>query len=144
MGDKNECYAYFRITGSFDPAAITAKVGVEASNTTVKGEFIPRTQKRRDFSSWNLYSRLERSAALESHITDVLDQLDANKAAFRELALEHGGVIELVGYFYAFYPGIFLQHEIVERLAEYALSIDCDFYFPFDAEDASKRAGDQQ
>ncbi len=59
---------------------------------------------------------------------DVLDQMDANKSAFEELSRELGGMMELVGYFSEHEPGIHFERVIVERIAKYALSIDCDFY----------------
>ncbi len=135
MSATNESYAYFTITGSFDPDAIRKRVGVPPTESSSEGEVIRGTQKRRKFSRWSLYSRLERSAELEKHIADVLDQLDKNKNGFRELSLEYGGTMELVGYFRVYYPGIVFEREIVERLAEYSLSIDCDFYFPSSVED---------
>jgi hypothetical protein len=127
--DKNECYAHLRLVGSFDPAAITAKIGVNPSKVGVEGEYIPGTQKRRTFSSWDLYSRLDRSSTIELHIADVLDQLDVNKVGFRELIAQYGGTMELAGFFWAFYPGIIFERDLIRRLAQYSLSVDCDFYF---------------
>ena len=68
------------------------------------------------------------SAPLEEHVRDVLDQLDANKAAFGELSRELGGTMQLVGYFRDVNPGVHFDLEIVRRIAEYGLCIDCDFY----------------
>jgi hypothetical protein len=136
MTETNECYAYFHIAGSFDPAAITADVGVAPTKACIEGELISATQKRRTCSRWMLYSRLARSAALEEHVSDVLDQLDSNESGFRRLSTQHGGTMELVGYFRD-YPGIFFEYETIKRLAQYALSLDCDFYVRSDAEGAS-------
>ncbi len=127
---KNECYSYFTVTGVFDPAEITAKLVVVPTKTTVVGELIPNTQKKREFSRWSLHSRLDHSAAIESHVSDVLDQLEANKTGFKALSVEYKGVIELVGFFPEFCPGVFFERELVERLASYTLSVDVDFYFP--------------
>jgi hypothetical protein len=66
---------------------------------------------------------------LEEHVVDVLTQLDERKDAFKKLSIELGGVMELVGYFHAYYPGLTLERDVIERLAEYSLSMDCDFYF---------------
>jgi hypothetical protein len=65
---------------------------------------------------------------LEQHITDVLDQLDLNSAAFERLSSEMDGVLELVGYFSSYYPGLVFDREMVKRLARYSLSVDFDFY----------------
>jgi hypothetical protein len=135
--EKNECYAYFRLVGSFDPAAITTKAGINPTKVGLEGEYISGTQKRRTFSYWNLHSRLDRSSEIERHISDVLDQLDVNKAGFRELSLQYGGTMELVGYFWASYPGVVFEREVINRLDQYALSVDCDFYFSSADEKAS-------
>ena len=50
------------------------------------------------------------------------------RAGFKQLSEEFGGVMELVGHFSAFYLGLFLDCQTVSRLAQYALSVDCDFY----------------
>jgi hypothetical protein len=137
MSEINECYAYFHITGSFNPADITNRVGIVPTRASVQGDPIPRTQMLRKCSRWSLESRLQRSAALELHVADVLDQLDNNRVAFQKLSAEFGGVMELVGYFRAYYPGLFFENTIVQRLAEYQLAIDCDFYFSDSSEPPS-------
>jgi hypothetical protein len=71
---------------------------------------------------------LERTSTLEQHITDVLEQLDANKSAFEKLSDELGGTLELVGYFHSSYPGLVFDRDMVQRLAHYSLSVDFDFY----------------
>jgi hypothetical protein len=66
---------------------------------------------------------------LEEHVVDVLTQLDEKRNAFKQLSADLGGVMELVGYFHAYYPGLTFERDVIERLAEYSLSMDCDFYF---------------
>jgi|SRR4029077_7532072 len=141
MAEINECYAYFHIAGSFDPADITERVGTVPSEASAQGEPIPHTQMPRECSRWALRSRLQRSAALELHVADVLNQLDGNRAAFQKLSAEFGGIMELVGYFRAYYPGLYFESSIVQRLAEYQLAIDCDFYFSDDAPNPDPHIG---
>src|ERR1700738_164164 len=141
MAETNECYAYFHIAGSFAPADITERVGIVPTEASAQGEPIPRTQMPRECSRWALQSRLQRSAALELHVADVLDQLDSNRAAFQKLSAEFGGVMELVGYFRAYYPGLCFENSIVQRLAEYQLAIDCDFYFSDSAPNHDPHSG---
>ena len=59
---------------------------------------------------------------------DVLDQLDTNKSGFVQLSREMGGTMQLVGYFREREPAIHFNQETVQRVAEYSLCIDCDFY----------------
>jgi hypothetical protein len=128
MKKPNECYAYFCVSGSFEPDQITERVGLKPTESSREGELIPKSTMRRKVSRWSLHSRLERSSSLEQHITDVLDQLDLNSAAFERLSSEMDGVLELVGYFSSYYPGLVFDREMVKRLARYSLSVDFDFY----------------
>lgn len=128
MTKDNEQYAYFTVVGSFDPGDITARVGLEPTESWRQGDVSAKTAQERRFSRWSLHSRLPHSEDLENYIADVLTQLDVNTEAFRAISLEHGGTMELVGYFYREYPGVSLGRDTVERLARYALKIDFDFY----------------
>ena len=77
---------------------------------------------------WKLRSRLDLEAPLESHVNDVLDQLDANKNEFVELSRELGGTMQLVSYSYEKEPGLYFDQKTVSRIAEYSLRIHCNFY----------------
>jgi hypothetical protein len=129
MTKENECYAYFTVAGSFDPDEITRRVGVAPTEYSREGDLIPRSDRVRDFSRWILRSRLERTKPLESHVRDVLDQLDTSRTAFKESSAEFEGVMQLVAYFHRDYPGLSFERGLIERMAEYSLSMDCDFYF---------------
>ena len=126
--NRNSCYAYFGLAVTFDPAAITLRVGVTPTRTRREGDRIPKTRLESKCSRWELHSRLPRTASLESHIADVLDQLDTHEVLFKEISQEFGGVMELVGCFYDSYPGLLFDRNTVERLAKYALTVDFDFY----------------
>lgn len=94
-----------------------------------KGEVNPRNHLDREFSRWSLYSRIEKTFALEVHITDVLNQLDSNSDAFKQLSIEFGGILQLVAYFHVAFPGLTFERDVVTRLAQYSLSLDFDFYY---------------
>jgi uncharacterized protein DUF4279 len=128
MQTPDTWYAYFHLRGSFDPDDVTRRVGVTPTKTAREGDAIGTTSKNRPCSHWELHSRLGPPAPLEEHVRDVLDQLDRSKAAFGELSRELGGTMQLVGYFCDVNPGVHFDLEIVGRIAEYALCIDCDFY----------------
>jgi Domain of unknown function (DUF4279) len=128
MQNPDTWYAYFQVRGSFEPDDITGSVGVTPTKMAREGDAIGDTSKKRPCSLWALYSRLGPSASLEEHVKDVLDQLDANKAAFGELSRDLDGTMQLVGYFREVNPGVHFDPKIVRRTADYGLSIDCDFY----------------
>ena len=140
MPRNNDCFAYFALAGSFDPDAITLRIGVDPTRTAREGDPIPKTKVRKKCSRWELHSRLPRTAPLESHVSDVLDQLDAQEIAFKEISQQFGGIMELVGFFYNFYPGLVFEREIVERLAKYGLIVDFDFY-GWESEDSKPTTG---
>jgi hypothetical protein len=128
MQKPDTWYAYFHVRGSFDPHDITRRLDVKANKMAREGDPIHKTSKKRPCSWWELHSRLGTSASLEQHVKDVLDQLDANKAAFEEVSKAFGGTMQLVGYFRDVNPGVHFDSEIVRRSAHYGLEIDCDFY----------------
>jgi hypothetical protein len=128
MLEENQQYAYFSITGSFEPSEITTRVGVQPAESWRRGDICARTQRERKFSRWSLRSRLIRDQELEAHVRDVLTQLDANPDGFRHVSLAHGGCMQLVGYFYREYPGLHFDRDITEGLARYGLAVDFDFY----------------
>lgn len=128
MPKPDTWYAYFHARGSFDPDDITRRVGVTPTETAREGDAIGNTSKKRPCSLWALHSRLEPSASLDEHVKDVLDQLDANRAAFEEFSRDFGGTMQLVGYFRKVNPSVHFASEIVRRSADFGLCIDCDFY----------------
>ena len=117
------------VSGAFHPAQITERMGINPTESSLEGDLVKGTQMVRKCSRWMLRSRLDTTGTPEQHVSDVLAQLDAKKEEFRQLSAELGGVMELVGYFHADYPGLTFEREVVARLSEYSLSVDCDFYY---------------
>jgi hypothetical protein len=137
MPEENDQYAYLRLV-EFDenPDDITSRLGIQPTECWRKGEAISDSSHVRKFNCWKLESRLSRTADFEDHIADVLRQLDVNKDGVKQIVKEHGwGCMQLVGYFNSHYPGLCLDAELVQRIAEYGLSVDCDFYYQYDEDD---------
>jgi hypothetical protein len=128
MSQPNESYAYFALTGDFDPEMVTRQTGFAPTDSWRKGELHPRTRRERKFDRWELASRLPRSQTLEDHIADVLAQLEKNPSEFAALAKAHGGLMQLVGYFHEEYPGLGFDASLIAGLAKFNLSMDFDFY----------------
>jgi hypothetical protein len=126
--DENQQYASVSLRGDFDPAEITGRGGLAPSECWRKGDLCPRTRRERRVSRWKLDSRLDRGRGLEDHIRDVLARLDAETTGFAEVAREFGGCMQLVGYFYRDYPGLYFDREITEGLGRLSLAVDFDFY----------------
>jgi hypothetical protein len=134
MTKDNEQYAYFTLTGDFDPKIITDRLGVEPSESWRKGDRNERTHYERKFSRWSLHSRLNHSAALEEHVRDVLDQTRDHAAAIREIGIQFSCWVQLVGYFHNDYPGFGLDSDLIAGLAGLNVGIDCDFYYLYSHE----------
>jgi len=87
--------------------------------------------KKREESFWCIESRLPRDAQVdfETHVNDVLAQLEPCFAAAASLSRQHDGVMELVGYFHKSYPGLWIDAATMQRLAALGVRLDCDFYY---------------
>lgn len=96
MTEPNEQYAYFSMTGDFDPGEISKVVGLAPTECWRKGDVNPRTQVERKFSRRSLYSRLARTCELEARIANVIEQLAENRSEFKNLSLKYDGVMRLV------------------------------------------------
>ncbi len=128
----NECYAYFGLNGfPGSPDEISAKLGLVPTKVALAGTQIGRSEKKREVSRWNIGSRLPRDARVdfESHVKDVLDQLEPCFSTAASLSRQHDGVMELVGYFHESYPGLWFGAATMQRLAALGVRLDCDFYY---------------
>jgi hypothetical protein len=127
--NDNEQYAYFTVTGDFDPTVVTTRVGIEPSESWRKGDLHAKNHLERTFSRWSLHSRLAKTEELEDHVRDVLAQLDQRAESFRMLSEEFGGCMQLVGYFNVQYPGLHFDKDLVDGLSRFKLCVDFDFYY---------------
>lgn len=131
----NNCFAYFAISGSaVIPEEVSAALALAPSKAWRAGDphdahRVPG--KKRPEGFWRLDSRLPRggSASLEDHVGDVLEQLSARFPAAATLSKKHTGVIVLVGYFHAYYPGLHFGVSTIQQMAELGAELDCDFYY---------------
>lgn len=131
MTKDNEYYAYFTVVGEFDPANITVGIGLQPTDCWRKGDRNEKTHLERKFSRWNLYSRLDRSVAMEQQLTDVVEQLEQVGDAIRQVRAELSAYIQLVGYFYIDFPGLVFEPSLILRLAALNIGFDCDFYYMY-------------
>lgn len=129
MTKDNEQYAYFSVTGEFDPSIITSRLHLEPTEQWLKGSRNERTHFERKFSRWSLESRLSRTSSLEDHVRDVLDQTRGREEEIRQLGKDYTTYIQLVGWFYNDYPGFGLDRDTISGLAQLNVEIDCDFYY---------------
>jgi hypothetical protein len=129
--EPNQYYAYFTVTGDFDPADITAVMGVEPTEAWEKGDLNERTRYERKFSRWSLFSRLPRSASMESHVLDVVEQLKPLSNAVLQLTSQFEAGIPVVGFFHEDYPGMHFEPKLLSDVGALSLSLDFDFYYMY-------------
>jgi hypothetical protein len=129
MTEPNTYCAYFTLVGEFDPAEITAFLGLKPTRSWKKGDINEQTKLERKHSRWCLDSRLENTSSLEKHIADVLDQLRPHIPSISELRSTVDGGMQLVAYYHTDYPGFSLDDSAIFELAQLKLGIDCDFYY---------------
>ena len=131
----NKCYAYFALRGfTMSPDEVSVALGLKASKSWRAGDShdahrIPG--KKREESHWRVESRIARDAEvpLEDYVKDVLEQLAPRFDVAASLSKSHHGLIEVVGYFHRFYPGLHFEASTLQRMAELGVEIDCDFYY---------------
>lgn len=129
MTDPNNCYAYFAVhDDDLDPSVVSAELGATPTRAWRKGDLDAQHRERRT-GKWSLYSRVERTAALEEHLEDVLLQMDANSSALAAVSHRLGGTMQLVGNFNDIGAGLRVSKTIVSRLAFYGLRLDLDTYY---------------
>ena len=59
--------------------------------------------------------------------------MDINKEQFKQIIREHSwGMLQLVAYFHTDYPGFSLDAENINRISEYGLEMDFDFYYLYE------------
>ena len=105
-------------------------LGVSGGEVWMKGDLISsRTALRHRYHGWRLRSRLERSAELADHVSDVLTQLAPYAERFDQLDrscdVEMSCLLELYG---EARPPLFLSAEIVAGLRAIRASIGIDLY----------------
>jgi hypothetical protein len=128
--EDNKSYAYFCVEEfPFDPDEMTRRIGLQPSDSWRKGDIAPKTRLERSMNRWELQSRLDRKEDLEAHVKDVLLQLDSQREAILSICAEFRAYLQLVGYFYQYYPGFHLDREDTKRIGQYNLAMDCDFYY---------------
>jgi hypothetical protein len=131
----NQQYAYFCIEEfPFSPEEMTQKLGLEPTTTWRKGDMHPKSRFEIKCNRWMLYTRLAKEKFLEDHVKDVFLQLDAYADRLIPLTAQFEAKLQLVGYFYHFYPGFQLDREATRKIGTYNLTLDCDFYYLYDHE----------
>ncbi|MBI5382141.1 MAG: DUF4279 domain-containing protein [Opitutae bacterium] len=128
----NECYAYFALRGfPMKPEEVSTALSLKPSDTWSAGDPHRVPGKKREYNYWRIESRIAREARvdLEDHVKDVLAQLAPCFDVAATLSKQYQGLMELVGYFHEYYPGLNFEPTTMQQLAALGVSVDCDFYY---------------
>lgn len=127
---STEVYATFTVTGSnFDPADITAKVGVQPTKTWFQGDLISPTAKiRYQHNGWSLKSSLQGSDELGDHVKALLEQLQMGWQPLTEICADCEAEISCVIYTAGDRPAIHFDRVILDQLDQLNAAIDVDLY----------------
>ncbi|HBE17942.1 MAG TPA: hypothetical protein DEG17_17565 [Cyanobacteria bacterium UBA11149] len=138
MDKINEIYAYFRLSGvDLDPDEITAKVGIEPTETWKTGDLIIRPKGRRvtrKFSLWKVKSKLDPlgeldpTEVLDLHVESVFEQLEPGWESLVKICRDYDALICGVVYVYTDMPAICLTKENIKKISELNAGIDIDVY----------------
>lgn len=131
--DKDETYAYFAVVGLGKSSVVTEILGVKPTKEFSEGD--PNQFKQmRPYKSmkWRLISRLEKEGAihdsLESHVADVLTQVEGFKDKLSLLGDTYEAYIQCVSYHNGANLGFGLSRSVVKRIAKLGIGIDFDLY----------------
>ena len=138
MDKINKIYAYFRLSGvDFDPDEITAKVGIEPTQTWKTGDLVIRPKGRRvtrKFSIWEVKSKLDPlgeldpTEVLDLHVESVFEQLEPGWESLVKICPDYDALICGVIYAYTDMPAISLTKENIKKISELNAGIDIDVY----------------
>ena len=138
MSKINKIYAYFRLSGvDFDPDEITAKVGIEPTQTWKTGDLVIRPKGRRvtrKFSIWEVKSKLDPlgeldpTEVLDLHVESVFEQLEPGWESLVKICPDYDALICGVIYAYTDMPAISLTKENIKKISELNAGIDIDVY----------------
>ena len=96
---RSNSYVYFALTGDdFDPNLITARIGIEPTETQRKGDQ-GKYKPKLSFSSWKLSTEKgKESIFLDNLVTEIIDQLYEKIEVINQLKKEFklSSVLEIV------------------------------------------------
>jgi len=129
MSERSDVYAYFWVEGyAGPPDEVSARLRLTPSSTQRVGD-VGRYGPPAKFNRWELLSPLARGQGLlQDYLDALLNLLEPNATAVRELASQYSAGINCVGYYYGSNPGLHLSAALLARLAALRVPIDFDLY----------------
>ena len=129
MPDRSDVYAYFWVQGYVESHdEISACLHLKPTSTQSIGDIGSHGPPAK-FNQWQLLSPVSRGEGLlQDYLESLLNLLEPNAAAIRELASRYAAGINCVGYYYGSNPGLHLSSTLLARLAALQVPVDFDLY----------------
>jgi hypothetical protein len=123
-----ETLVRFRLTGEFEPDAITQALGLQPTQTWRKDELVPKTIIRRESDGWLIDSGMGKNAWLNEQVTALFKKLEPSWSALEKICSHTQADLSCVIYTSGDRPGIWFEADTVRRLASLNAFIDVDLY----------------
>lgn len=116
------------------PDEITKKLGIEPTETRIKGEIriigkkkikIKRVNKE---NSWHLKSDLPLTAPVENHLVNLLKKLKPRKQKITEINQKYYAEFSCALYFREANPGIHIDEKLLKEIGKLNAKLDLDMY----------------
>ena len=121
----NRSYAYLRIIGKSDTAAVTKAFGIQPATSWNVGDKKPNGSAY-NFSHWQS-AEFERPS-LDEAVRALVEFIEGAKIKFSRLPNDFVATIQCVGYHEEQSPGFHFDEGLVQRLGRLGLAIDFDLY----------------
>ena len=125
---RTEIKASFLITGFSCAHEVTEVIGVQPTETWVKGDRIGKSILIRKSNGWRLRSRLSLRADLERHARHILKRIYPRGTKLLSLKGYQGNFSVAMYIYDSDRPPIVLPAEVVQQMAQLRASVDIDLY----------------
>jgi hypothetical protein len=132
---ENKYFAWFILFGfEGSPDEITKQLGVEPTETRIKGEH--RTigkgkhaqERLNKENAWLLKSELSRDVPIEKHLEHLMNKIKPHKQNFIDVAKKYELQFNCAVYYYEANPGISLESNIMKEISELDIPLYFDIY----------------
>jgi hypothetical protein len=129
MSERADVYAYFWVQGyECQHEVISSQLKLTPTSVQSVGD-LKKHGPPAKFNSWEFLSPLTRGEnLLQEYLESLLQVLEPNAEAVREIAARYSAGINCVGYYFGSNPGLHLSASLLARLSALQVAVDFDLY----------------
>ena len=128
----NEHHVYLSVGGFDDANEVTQLMRVEPSRAWNKGDADPASSMARRFSRWMLQSALPLTETVDVHLRQLLLVLEGRREELAIAAKRFQVHLAIVVYCHAHNPVLYIEADLLERIARLSIDLDFDVYCLFE------------